>query len=335
VFTKGTTESINLVASCFGRRFLGPGDEVVIPEIEHHSNLVPWQMVCKQQGANLRACRVNDKGEIDPIHLRQLLSSGRVKLVACAHMSNVLGTIHPIRTIADLAHRSGARLLVDGAQMAAHGSVDVQSLGADFYAFSGHKVYGPTGVGVLYGRRDLLRAMPPYQGGGDMIAEVTLDAAVYQEPPLKFEAGTPPIAEVVGLGAALDYLKGRGLADIARREADLTHYALQRLAEIPGIRVLGDPKFRGPIISFVVDGVHHLDMGTLLDLKGIAVRTGHHCCQTAMTRFNVPGTVRVSFGMYNTHEDVDALTTALRRILTDLKPSQQSHSSPDIVVAPG
>uniref|UniRef100_A0A7S4G7Z7 cysteine desulfurase n=1 Tax=Eutreptiella gymnastica TaxID=73025 RepID=A0A7S4G7Z7_9EUGL len=318
IFTRGATESINMVASCFGRAFIHPEDEIVVTEIEHHSNLVPWQMLCKERGAHLRICRVTDKGELDLAHLQQLLSSGKVKLVACAHMSNVLGTIHPIRKVVEMAHSMGAKVLVDGAQMAAHGNVDVQGLGADFYAFSGHKLYGPTGVGVLFGRRQLLRAMPPWHGGGDMISEVRLQSSDYAEPPLKFEAGTPPIAEIIGLGAALDYIVAQGLPNIQRWEQRLLQYATERLASLPQVQIVGQAPEKGPIISFVVKGAHHLDVGTLLDLKGVAVRTGHHCCQTAMQRFQLPGTVRISFGLYNSFSDVDRFIDALQAALRDL-----------------
>eukprot|EP00667_Euglena_gracilis_P008889 EG_transcript_9032 len=322
VFTRGTTEATNLVAHCFGAAFVQPGDEVVVTEIEHHSNLLPWQLMCEARGARLLACRVTDKGDLDQQHLRQLLASGRVKLVACAHVSNAIGTVHPIREIAALAHRHGARLFVDGAQMAAHGRVDVQALGADFYAFSGHKVYGPTGIGVLYGRGELLRAMPPYHGGGEMVKRVTLSTAQYQEPPLKFEAGTPATAEIVGLGAAIDYLTHRGLSAIQLWEKQLLAYAEQRLTAIPEVEILGSPASRGPILSFVVRGCHHLDVGSLLDLRGVAVRTGDHCSQPAMHRFRVPGTVRLSLGLYNTKQDVDVFVDALRSVVQELQPPE-------------
>lgn len=306
VFTKGTTESINLVAQSFGKAFLRPGDEVLVPEIEHHSNLVPWQMACHAQGAKLRPIPVTDAGEIDLEGYARLLSD-KTRLVAVAHVSNVLGTVHPVRKMIAMAHAVDAKVLVDGAQAVPHHAVDVQQLDADFYAFSGHKIYGPTGIGVLYGKEGLLDAMPPFLGGGDMIEMVTFDKTTYQALPLKFEAGTPPIAEVIGLGAALDYVGDVGLEVIAAWEGNLVQYAVESLGAIKGVRLLGAPRERASLVSFVVEDVHHLDVGSFLDLRGISVRTGHLCAQPAMQRFGIPGVVRASFGLYNTRRDVEAL----------------------------
>ncbi len=318
IFTRGTTESINLVAYSFGKAFVKPGDEILITEMEHHSNIVPWQILCEDRQAILKVVPVLDNGELDFEAYKRLLSD-KTKLVACMHVSNVLGTTNPIREMVQLAHSAGAKFLVDGAQAAPHMSVDVQDLNCDFYVFSGHKAYGPTGIGVLYGREELLDAMPPYQGGGDMIETVTFEKTTYNHLPLKFEAGTPMIAEVIGLGAAIDYLTDIGLGSIHDWELSLLHRATQQLQEIEGLRIVGTSSTKGAIISFVVDGAHPLDMGTLLDLKGICLRTGHHCAQPLLARFGFTSTSRATFGLYNNSEDVDIFVTALKETLTQLR----------------
>lgn len=318
IFTKGTTEAINLVAHSFGKAFVNPGDEVIISEIEHHSNIVPWQMMCQERGALLRVIPVNDQGELDLQAYAQLLNS-KTKIVAVAHIANSIGTIHPIKQIIEMAHAVKAKVLIDGAQSAAHMAIDVQALDADFFAFSGHKAYGPTGVGVLYGKEALLNAMPPYQGGGDMIETVTFAKTDYNALPLKFEAGTPNIAEVVGLGVALDYLMNLGMEAIAAWEHELLNYATVQLEAIPGLKIIGTAREKAAIISFVVEGFHALDLGTFLDLEGIAVRTGHHCAQPALRRFNVPSTLRASFGFYNNRTDIDRFVQALERSLAKLR----------------
>ena len=314
VFTRGTTEAINLVAQSWGRANVGPGDEILITAIEHHSNIVPWQMLCAEKGATLRVAPVNDDGELIFEELERMLSS-KVKLVAVGHASNALGTINPIKRIVAAAHAHGALVLVDGAQGVPHLHVDVQDLGCDFYAFSGHKVYGPTGIGVLWGRESLLEAMPPWQGGGDMILSVSYEKTTYNALPYKFEAGTPNIEGVIGLAAALDYLSGIGLDAIASHEHDLLEYATERLLQIDGLRIIGRAAQKASVISFVLEGVHPHDIGTILDQEGIAVRTGHHCAQPLMMRFKVPATGRASFGMYNTREEADALIAALHQVI--------------------
>ncbi len=312
VFTKGTTEAINLVAQTFGRAVLRPGDEVLISELEHHSNIVPWQMVTGQTGARLRVAPINDRGEILLETLERMLSP-RTRLVAVAHVSNALGTVNPVREIARLAHRVGARVLVDGAQAAPHLKPDVQELGCDFYAFSGHKLYGPTGIGVLYGRAELLESMPPYQGGGDMIRSVSFEKTIYNDPPQRFEAGTPPIAEAIGLAAAIDYVQGLGQEAIAGHEQRLLEAATVALEKIPGVRIVGRATHKAAVLSFVLEGVHPHDVATVLDHEGVAVRAGHHCAQPLMERLGLPATTRASFALYNTHEEVDALVRGLRR----------------------
>ena len=314
VFTRGTTEAINLVASSWGRRNVGAGDEVLITAIEHHSNIVPWQMLCDEKGAKLRIAPVNDAGEVIVEEFAKLLTS-RTKIVAFGHASNALGTINPVRQMTELAHAAGAVVLVDGAQGVPHIAVDVRDLDCDFYAFSGHKVYAPTGIGVLYGKEALLDAMPPYQGGGDMILSVSFEKTTYNALPYKFEAGTPNIAGVIGLGAALDYVANVGLENIAAHEHDLLQYATTRLREIKGLRLIGTAAEKASVISFTLEGVHPHDIGTILDQEGIAVRTGHHCAQPLMMRFNVPATGRASFGMYNTREEADALVAGLHKVI--------------------
>lgn len=318
IFTRGTTEAINLVAQTFGRSRVQAGDEVLVSHMEHHSNIVPWQMLCEEKGARVRAMPINDRGEILFEEYEKLLSP-RTKLVSVVHVSNSLGTINPIRRLVAAAHRRGIPVLVDGAQAVAHQRIDVQDLECDFYALSGHKLYGPTGIGVLYGRDEHLRAMPPYQGGGDMIASVTFERTTYAELPNKFEAGTPDIAGAVGLGAALDYLRLVGMENIATHEAKLLAHAADALSKIPGVRLIGTAAQKAAVLSFVVENppLSALDIGTKLDLEGIAVRTGHHCCQPVMDRFGIPGTARLSFGMYNTTTEIDHVADVLRRIISE------------------
>jgi cysteine desulfurase/selenocysteine lyase len=314
LFTRGTTDALNLVASSFGHTFLNPGDEVIISEMEHHSNIVPWQQICQQRGAVLRAIPINERGEIILEEFDKLLSD-RTKIVSIAHIANATGTQNPVEEIIKRAHAKGAKVCIDGAQSAAHLHVDVQKMGADFYAFSGHKAFGPTGVGILYGKKQLLEKMVPYQCGGDMIQEVHIDHSTFQELPLKFEAGTPMIAEVIGLGAALRYIEQLGRENIAAWEGALLRHATEKLSEIKGLRILGTAAVKGPIISFAIDGVHPLDIGTLLDLRGIAVRTGHQCAQPTWRKFGVSAATRISFAPYNTIEEIDAFIGALQDTL--------------------
>ncbi len=318
IFTRGTTESINMVAYSFGKAFVRPGDEILISAMEHHSNIVPWQLLCEDRGATLKVIPMNEKGELLLDEYAKLLSP-KTKLVAVTHVANSLGTINPIKEIVEKAHEAGAKVLVDGAQSAPHLKIDVQELDVDFFVFSGHKLMGPTGIGILYGKAELLDLMPPYQGGGDMIETVTFSKTTYNVLPLKFEAGTPMIAEVMGLGAAIDYLNQIGLDRIQAYEHRLLDYATDKLSQIPGLRIIGQAAQKGALISFVIDGIHSLDIGTLLDLKGIAVRTGHHCAQPVMKFFNVPATARASFAFYNTFEEIDQLDQALRDSITRLK----------------
>ena len=310
IFTKGTTEGINLVAQSYGRTHLKPGDDIVITAMEHHSNIVPWQLLCEQTGAVLRAAPINDDGELDVAAFEQLLGD-RTRLVAVVHVSNALGTINPVKRLVALAHARGVPVLVDGAQAVPHLTVDVQDLDCDFFVFSSHKLFGPTGVGVLYGREALLERMPPYQGGGDMIATVTLQRSTWAPLPAKFEAGTPMIAQVIGLGEALDYVAGVGLPKIAGWEQELLSYATARISAIEGIRLIGTAREKASVVGFVMEGVHPHDIGTILDDEGIAIRAGHHCAQPVMQRFGVPATARASFAFYNTMAEVDALAGAL------------------------
>jgi len=314
VFTRGTTESINLVAQSWGRANIGEGDEILISALEHHSNIVPWQMLCAEKNATLRIIPVSDNGELLYDEYERMLNP-RVKLVAVGHASNALGTINPIKRMIAAAHANGSLVLIDGAQGVPHMRVDVQDLGADFYAFSGHKVYGPTGVGVLYGREALLDAMPPWQGGGDMILSVSFEKTTYNALPYKFEAGTPNIEGVIGLAAALEYVSSIGLDAISAYEHEVLLYATARLREIDGLRIIGTAREKAAVISFVLEGVHPHDIGTILDQEGIAVRTGHHCAQPLMMRFNVPATGRASFGLYNTKEEADVLVAGLRKVI--------------------
>ncbi len=318
IFVRGATEGINLVAQTFGRRHVGPGDEVVVTWLEHHSNIVPWQLLCEEKGANLRVVGVNNAGQLQLHQLDRLLGP-RVKLLALAHVSNALGTINPLEQIITLAHERGIPVLVDGAQAVPHMPVDVRDLDCDFYVFSGHKVYGPTGIGVLYGKADMLDAMPPWQGGGDMIRSVSFAGTTYNDLPYKFEAGTPNIAGAIGLAAALEYVEGLGRDAVAAHEARLLARATERLTDISGVRLIGTAAYRAAVVSFVVDEppLSALDVGTQLDLEGIAVRTGHHCCQPLMERFGVPGTARASFAVYNTVDEVDTFADALERIVAE------------------
>jgi len=313
VFVRGTTEAINLVADSFGRSRVGAGDAVVISAMEHHSNLVPWQRLCEERGARLRIIPTSDAGELD-LDAYEALLDDRTRIVAVVHVSNALGTINPIEDIARLAHGRGIPVLVDGAQAAAHMPVDVQALGCDFYAFSGHKMLGPTGIGALYARASLLEAMPPYQSGGDMISSVTFERTTYNALPHRFEAGTPHIAGAVALGAAIDYLTAIGLDRIACAEHGLLAYATTVLSDIPGVRVIGTARRKAGILSFVLDGVHPHDIGTMLDRDGIAIRAGHHCCQPLMHRLGLAGTARASLALYNSRDEIDALGAALHRV---------------------
>ena len=313
IYTSGTTQGINLVAYSYGRRFLKAGDEIILSQIEHHANIVPWQIACEMTGAVIRTIPADDRGVLDLDAYRKLLSP-RTKVVAVNQVSNALGTVNPVAEIIALAHGVGAVVLVDGAQSAAHMPVDVRALDADFFAFSGHKMFGPTGIGILYGKLSLLEKMPPYQGGGDMIQRVTFEKTTYQAPPHRFEAGTPPIAEVVGLGAAVDYLRGLGLDRIAAHEHALLEYGTALLSEIPGLRLIGTAPGKASILGFVLEGVHPHDIGTLLDQEGIAIRAGHHCAQPTMDRFGVPATARASLGPYNDASDLDALAAGIRKV---------------------
>ncbi len=314
VFVRGTTEAINLVAQSYGRTFLKAGDEIIVSAMEHHSNIVPWQMLCEQVGARLKVVPINHDGELIVDEFRRLLNE-RTKFVSMTHVSNALGTVVPIKEIVKLAHAAGVPVLVDGAQAVPHLKVDVRELGCDFYAFSGHKMFGPTGVGVLYGRAELLDKMPPYQGGGDMISLVTFEKTHYNVLPYKFEAGTPHIAGGIGLGAAVDYLAGLDWPQVAVHEHDLLEYATQVLSRIAGLRIIGTAKEKAGVISFVFDHVHAHDVGTILDQEGVAVRAGHHCAMPVMQRFGVPATTRASFAFYNTRAEVDVLIGAMQRVL--------------------
>jgi cysteine desulfurase/selenocysteine lyase len=313
IFVRGTTEAINLVAQTFGRVNLGKGDEVLITEMEHHSNIVPWQMICEEKGAQLRVLPITDAGELRMDLLDGLLTD-RTKIVAVAHVSNSLGTINPIKTIVERAHQRGIPVLVDGAQAVAHMPVDVQALGCDFYAMSGHKLFGPTGIGVLYGRLRLLEAMPPYQGGGDMISAVSFKKTTYNVVPNKFEAGTPNITGSVGLGAAIDYVRALDSGAVAAYESELLAYGTKALTAVPGIRIVGTASHKASVLSFVMDDVHPHDIGTILDQEGVAIRTGHHCTQPLMERLCLPATARASLALYNTREEIDALVGALAKV---------------------
>jgi len=313
IFVRGTTEAINLVAQAYGRTTFARGDEIVVTTMEHHSNIVPWQLLCEQTGAVLRVAPIDDQGEVLLEEYAKLLGP-RTRLVAVAHVSNALGTINPVREMTTLAKRHGAIVLVDGAQAAAHLKIEVRALGCDFYTLSGHKMFGPTGIGCLWGRRALLEAMPPYQGGGDMIASVSFEKTTFNHLPHKFEAGTPHIAGVIGLGAAMSYLQNVGLEAIGAHEEDLRQYAMERLGSIRGLRFIGTARHKAAVVGFTLEGVHPHDVGTILDQEGVAVRAGHHCAQPLMERFGVPATVRASFALYNTRAEVDALARALHLV---------------------
>jgi cysteine desulfurase / selenocysteine lyase len=314
IFVRGCTEGINLVAQSYGREFIAEGDEIIVSAIEHHSNIVPWQMLAEQTGAIVRVIPVNDEGELMLDAYERLLNI-RTKLVAVGHISNALGTVNPIKTIIDRAHQHGAVVLIDGAQGAPHTPIDVQELGCDFYVFSGHKVFGPTGIGVLYGRESLLEKMPPWQGGGDMILSVSWEKTTWNALPFKFEAGTPNIAGAVGLGAALDYVSGVGLPRIAAWEHELLDYGTQRLLEIPRLRLVGTAREKASVLSFVLEGIHPHDIGTIVDQEGVAIRTGHHCAQPLMTRYGLSATARASIAMYNTKEDIDVLADSIHKVI--------------------
>lgn len=318
VFTRGTTSAINLVARSFGKVAVFAGDTILISQIEHHSNIVPWQMLCEERGAVLKIIPVNDAGEIDLEGYRALLDHS-VKLVSIAHISNVLGTIHPIDQMTKWAHEVGAKVLIDGAQSAPHMPIDLQKIDADFFVFSGHKFYGPTGIGILFGKAEHLEKMPPIEGGGDMIDKVSLTHSSYQRPPLKFEAGTPMIAEVIGLGAAIDYSSKIGMQNIYDWESQLSNYAERQLLNFPEVTIIGNAEKKGAIISFVVKGIHPLDLATILDFKGIAMRSGHLCSQPTMERFNISSTARISFGLYNTLEEIDLFAGALKGAIFQLR----------------
>ena len=314
IFVRGTTEAINLVASSFGRTYVRSGDEVLISAMEHHSNIVPWQILCEEKCARLRVAPINDDGEIVMEEYEKLLGP-RTKIVSIVHVSNSLGTINPIWDLIEMAHRKGIPVLVDGAQAVPHLKVDVRALDCDFYVFSGHKLYGPTGVGVLYGKTDLLNAMPPYQGGGDMISSVTFEKTEYNKLPYKFEAGTPNIAGGIGLGAAIDYIDAIGLDFMGAYEHELLLHATEALSRVPGLRIIGTAREKASLVAFVLDCAHPHDVGTILDNEGIAIRTGHHYAQPVMKRFGIPATARASLAFYNTHEEIDALARALRKVL--------------------
>ena len=318
IFTRGTTEGINLVAQSYGRSRLAAGDEIIVSEMEHHSNIVPWQLLREQTGATLKVIPINDDGELMMDEYAKLLSD-KTRIVAVAHVSNALGTVNPVAAIAQLAHEAGAVVVLDGAQAAPHEKIDVQALDCDFYAFSGHKLFGPTGIGALYGKQALLEDMPPYQGGGDMIKMVTFAKTLYNDLPYKFEAGTPYIAGVIGLGAAVDYVNEAGMERIADYEQALLQYATAEVGAIAGVRLIGTAKERAGVLSFVVDGIHPHDLGTLLDHEGIAVRAGHHCAMPVMERFKIPATARASFAFYNTFEEVDKLAAAIHKAISVFK----------------
>ena len=313
IFTRGTTESINLVVSSFCEAFMGEGDEVIISAMEHHSNIVPWQLQAAKRGIALKVIPMDDSGKLDMEAYEQLFSE-KTRIVSVAHVSNTLGTVNPVNDIVRIAHDHGVPVLIDGAQSTPHFAVDVQAMDCDFFAFSGHKIYGPTGIGVLYGKEEWLDRMPPYQGGGEMIESVSFEKTTFEKLPFKFEAGTPDYVATHGLAVALDYVTALGMDNIARHEHELTEYCMKRMAEIPDMRFFGTTKGKDAVVSFLVGNIHHLDMGTLLDRLGIAVRTGHHCAQPVMDRFGVPGVVRASFALYNTKDEIDTLVAGIKRV---------------------
>ena len=312
IYVRGTTEGINLVAQTFGRQNVGEGDEIIVTAMEHHSNIVPWQILCQERGANLKVIPITEQGELAMEEYERLLGP-RTKLVSIVHQSNALGTVNPAKQIIDMAHSLGVPVLVDGAQSAPHMAIDVQDLGCDFFAFSGHKLYGPTGIGVLYGRAGLLNAMPPYQGGGEMIKSVNFEKTIYNDLPHKFEAGTPDIAGAIGLGTAIDYISNLGMDNIYNYERELLEYGTERLSAIEGVRIIGTAREKAGVLSFVMEGIHPHDIGTILDTEGIAVRTGHHCAQPVMDRYEIPATARASLALYNTREEIDALVRGIDR----------------------
>ncbi|HEY6438034.1 MAG TPA: cysteine desulfurase [Ignavibacteriaceae bacterium] len=314
IFTRGTTEAINLVASSYGRANVKEGDEIIISHMEHHSNIVPWQILCKEKNAKLRIIPINDDGELIYDDFEKLVNE-RTKFVSIVYVSNSLGTVNPVKKIIDFAHQFKIPVLLDAAQAVNHIKVDVQELNCDFLAFSGHKIYGPTGIGALYGKVELLDAMPPYMGGGDMISKVTFEETTYNELPYKFEAGTPDIAGAIGLGASIEYVSKVGIENIKEHESKLLEYATNQIAEVPGLRIIGNAKNKTSVLSFVLENIHPHDIGTFLDFEGVAIRTGHHCTQPLMKRFNIPATSRASFAMYNTKEEVDVLVNGLKKII--------------------
>lgn len=313
IFTRGTTESLNLIASSFCEEFMKEGDEVIVSVMEHHSNIVPWQLQTARKGISIRVIPINDKGEIIIDEYKKLFNE-RTKIVSIAHVSNVLGTVNPVKEMIEIAHSHGVPCIIDGAQSAPHFAINVQDMDCDFFAFSGHKMYGPTGVGILYGKEGWLDRMPPYQGGGEMIESVSFEKTTFERLPFKFEAGTPDYIATNGLAKAIDYITEIGIDNISRHERELTEYAMRRMREIEGIRIFGESSNKDAVVSFLVGDIHHLDMGTLLDRLGIAVRTGHHCAQPLMTRLGIQGTVRASFALYNTTEEIDLLIDGIKRI---------------------
>jgi cysteine desulfurase / selenocysteine lyase len=314
-FTRGTTESINLVASTYGKKYVGKDDEIVVSAMEHHSNIVPWQMLCEEKQAKLRVIPFNEKGELDLEAYEKLLNE-RTKIVSVAHVSNALGTINPVKKIIEIAHKHNIAVLIDGAQSVPHLKVDVKDLDCEFYCFSGHKIYGPMGIGVMYGKEKILEDMPPYMGGGEMIKDVTFEKTTYNGLPFKFEAGTPNVADAIGLDVALKYVNEIGLDNIAKYEDELLHYGTEKLLQIPGLRIVGTADHKSGVISFLLNNIHPYDAGTILDKLGIAVRTGNHCAQPVMDIFKIPGTIRASFGIYNTTEEIDILTEGIKRVVT-------------------
>jgi cysteine desulfurase/selenocysteine lyase len=319
IFVRGVSEAINLVAASYGKAFIKEGDEIIISGLEHHSNIVPWQIVCEERKAILKVINITDSGELDITHFKSLLSE-KTKLVAVNHASNSLGTINPIKQIIDLAHAHGAVALIDGAQAGAHIEIDVQALNCDFYCLSSHKMYGPTGTGILYGKQALLELMPPYQGGGEMIKEVTFAKTTYNDLPYKFEAGTPNIADVIAFGQAIEFINGLGKEVMAAHEHELLRYATEKVSALPSVKLVGTAKEKVSVLSFTVEGIHPFDIGQMLDARGIAVRTGHHCTQPLMDRLGIEGTVRASFAVYNTKKEVDQLVEGLERVISFIKP---------------
>ena len=314
IFTRGTTEGINLIANTWGRQNIKAGDEIIISTMEHHSNIVPWQILCEEKGAVLKIIPINDRGELLMAEYKKLLNA-KTKLVAVAHASNALGTINPVREIIEAAHQAGAVVLIDGAQSTVHLDIDVQQMDCDFFTFSAHKLYGPTGMGILYGKRDLLEAMPVFHGGGEMIKEVTFEKTTYNDLPYKYEAGTPNIADAIAFKTALDFISQTGKENIRKHEEELLRYATQQLEQLPGLKIIGTAKEKLSVVSFVIDKIHPQDIGILLDNQGIAVRTGHHCTQPLMDRFGIPGTTRASFAVYNTKEEIDQLVAGLKKVI--------------------